>query len=170
MQNKNQWYLLYYTDIVLLYKKDMPYYKIFAGGSPIKDASFTNARLKKLGWKIPKSLKEFYNIHNGFGNLATDSIWWADCVVPMDKLNDLGELMNPIAKEQNDFPKDYAYNDLLEFYPDGAGNTQCFNRYGLDKNQDDIPTCDWDHETREVGGSEDFWEFLDERLNYFDEE
>lgn len=75
------------------------------------------------------------------------------------ELRVLGEMMVPIVTEQDDVPDDFDYDDLLGFFPDGAGNGQFVHRaLGLDI------TRDWDHETRELGQPQTFHAFWTERL------
>ena len=74
--------------------------------------------------------------------------------------------MNPITKRQNVALTDYKFDDLLEFFPDGAGNAQCFLRVGTDIDA----TVDWDHETWEISEGMSFYDFVDERLSQIDEE
>jgi hypothetical protein len=72
--------------------------------------------------------------------------------------------MDPIQKERN-VKLDYKFSDLLAYYPDGAGNAQCFYRGDGNENE----TVDWDHETWEISRSseeEGFFEFIDESLIY----
>lgn len=77
--------------------------------------------------------------------------------------------MNSICEKNNyDYPEDYKFEDLLEFFPDGAGNVQCFYRENLD--YQNAQTVDWDHEVWEISGKVGFYEFIDERISEIDEE
>ncbi len=71
-------------------------------------------------------------------------------------------MMDPIAAKQGTAPEGYAFRDLLEFCPDGAGNAQCFHR--RDEEDDDPRAVDWDHETWEISDETWFADFADRRL------
>jgi len=71
-------------------------------------------------------------------------------------------MMDPIAAKQGFQPEDYAFQDLLEFLPDGAGNCRALHRHSRD--DADPLTVDWDHETWEISGEIRFFEFADDAL------
>jgi len=120
-----------------------------------------NPNLIKYEWTIPKDLKEFYSVHNGFGE-----IYDAGFILSNEEIKVMGEMMNPICQKQNINPDEYSFNNLLEFLPDGGGNAQCFLKDETGNNK----TVDWDHETWEISEEENFYEFIDERLSEIDEE
>ncbi len=157
-QADTTWHLHYLLRMKLYDNRD--YYRVYTGGAPLLNAEL-NAELKKYDWHIPKDLNEFYKIHNGFGE-----IYDAHFVMNNNDIRVMGEMMNPICKEQNSFPEDYKFDDLLEFFPDGAGNAQCFYRYNSNNNL----TVDWDHETWEVSNQMGFFEFINQRMSEIDEE
>ncbi|MFK8102626.1 MAG: SMI1/KNR4 family protein [Saprospiraceae bacterium] len=157
-KNSEVWQLHYLMEGKLYDQRD--YYRIYTGGMPIAEAK-ANASLLKFGWTLPADLKEFYMIHNGFGEIND-----AGCILNQEQLVIKGEMMNPICRELNTRPEDYRYDNLLEFFPDGAGNAQCFLR----KETGNTTTVDWDHETWEISGEESFYSFVDERLAQMDEE
>ena len=136
------------------------YYRIYTGGMSLYESN-ENPNLLEYGWLIPKDLAEFYSIHNGFGE-----IYDANFILSNEQIRVMGEMMNPICKEQNVKPDEYSFDNLLEFFPDGAGNTQCFLRDDTGNNL----TVDWDHETWEISEEEDFYEFIDIRMSQIDEE
>lgn len=152
-----QWKLHYLLDMKLY--DDREYFLIYSGGMPDSDP-VVGKSLADYKWPIPKDLREFYAVHNGFG--AAD----ARCILGSNQLTVMGEMMNPIAKEQNVVAEGYAFDDLLEFFPDGGGNAQCFLRKANDLNS----TVDWDHETWEISGESGFFEFIDDRMSELDEE
>lgn len=159
VEHKNSiWTLNYFLDMKLY--DDREYFIIFSGGEPENTPSL-NKNLVKYNWEIPTDLKEFYSVHNGFGS-EEDSMFILGCT----QISVMGEMMNPIAKEQNMEPEGYVFNDLLEFYPDGAGNAQCFLR----KKSNNNTTVDWDHEVWEISEETNFYEFIDDSMSELDEE
>jgi len=150
-RKEETWTLHYFLDIVLY--DGRRYYHIYSGGEP-NPALETNASLAKYQWDVPDDLRRLYAVHDGFGPILSSS-----------NVSVLAEMMDPICKEQNAFPKGYSFADLLEFLPDEAGNAQCFYRQG-----DRMTTVDWDHEVREISGEQDFFDYLIERLSQLDEE
>lgn len=154
----SNWELNYLLDMKLYDGRD--YFLIYSGGAPDNNPQ-KNDSLTKFEWAIPQALKEFYSIHNGFGALE-DSVY----ILSSKQISIMGEMMNPISKEQNVKPEEYLFNDLLEFFPDGAGNAQCFLRKGDNNNN----TVDWDHETWEISEETDFFDFVDNRMSELDEE
>lgn len=147
----DSWTLHYFLDIVLF--DGRRYYHIYSGGVP-NTAPDINATLAKYQWSVPSELRRLYAIHDGFGPIYGSS-----------DISVMAQMMDPICKEQNNFPDGYRFADLLEFHPDGSGNAQCFHRQG-----DHMATVDWDHETWEISGEQDFFEYVDERLSQLDEE
>jgi hypothetical protein len=152
------WKLHYLLDMKLYDGRD--YFIIYSGGMPRTDSPI-NDTIAKYEWTIPEDLKEFYAVHDGFGAEGDSK-----CVLSSSQITVMGEMMNPIAKEQNVDPEGYVFNDLLEFFPDGAGNAQCFLRRAGNINS----TVDWDHETWEISEETHFFEFIDNRLSELDEE
>jgi hypothetical protein len=118
-----------------------------------------NENLRKYQWEIPAALKLFYQIHDGFGE-----IYDGMSILNSRALKVMAEEMNPVSKDENNFPEGYKFEDLLDFFPDGAGNSQCFYRKakGL--------TVDWDHETWELGEKIDFFTFINRQMSVLDEE
>jgi hypothetical protein len=148
----NEWYLIY---VLSSSPTDTKCYLI--GGTPSGSTSLSEA-VHKAGWRLPDELTSLFNVHNGFGALSPLGLFWSyDAVVPSHRL----ALLSP-GLESHDPP--HNLNDLLLFYPDGAGNAQCFYRPYLGT---DTPTVDWDHETREIGRREGFWNFVDRSLVSF---
>ena len=145
------WKLHYFLDTVLY--DGRRYYHIYSGGEP-HPAPDTNASLAIFNWSVPSELKRLYAIHDGFGPILGSK-----------EISVMAQMMDPICKEQNNFPERYRFSDLLEFHPDGGGNCQCFHRQG-----DRLATVDWDHETWEISGEQGLFEYLDERLSQLDEE
>ena len=157
-KKEDEWNLHYLMDAKLYDERD--YYRIYTGGMPISNSK-ENKNLLKFGWTLPKDLKEFYTIHNGFGE-----IYDAGFILSNEEIRIMGEMMNPICKEQGLKPDGYSFDNLLDFFPDGAGNTQCFLQNEIGNNI----TVDWDHETWELSEEEGFYEFIDEILSEIDEE
>jgi hypothetical protein len=150
------WQLHYLLKIKLYDARS--YYRIYTGGAPNKNPN-ANENLRKYQWEIPDALKKFYQIHNGFGEM-NDGI----AILNSTALKVMAEEMNPVSKQENTFPEGYRFDDLLEFFPDGSGNSQCFYRKtkGL--------TVDWDHETWELGEKMDFFVFINQHMSVLDEE
>ena len=157
-QVDSTWHLHYMFRMKLNDNRD--YYRIYTGGAPLLNPDL-NDNLIKYNWHLPKDLKDFYKIHCGFGE-----IYDANFVMNNNDIRVMGEKMNPICEEQNSFPEDYKFDNLLEFFPDGAGNAQCFYRYNSNNNS----TVDWDHETWEISNQMGFFEFINQRMSEIDEE
>lgn len=156
-EKKNDtWYLHYLLDIKLYDQRD--YFRIYTGAAPLSNAE-PNENLKTYNWQIPSDLKKFYAVHNGFGEI-NDSNY----VMGNDDIKVMAAMMDPICKEQNVQPEAYVFSDLLEFFPDGAGNAQCFYKNGSNA------TVDWDHEVWEISGEVGFYDFINERMAQIDEE
>lgn len=155
-KRENAWYLHYLLEMKLYDDRD--YFKIYTGGAPLLSA-VPNENLKTYHWQVPYGLKKFYTVHNGFGELND-----ANFVMGNDDIKVMAAMMDPICKEQNIYPEGYSFSDLLEFFPDGAGNAQCFYKNGSNS------TVDWDHEVWEISGEVGFFEFINERMAEIDEE
>jgi len=155
LRQARRWRLLY----VLPYTQHngLNYWQFVGGGPPL-----ANPRLSKpvrdFGWQTPRPLRELYAVHDGFGHGHYDNPFgWSQIMVPCSQLNLLSECVDTLGNGA-----DYDGRDLLEFFPDGAGNGQYFHRRTPE--DDEPPTCDWDHETWQLSGPTDFFEFLDEEL------
>ncbi len=158
-EKKNQdWHLHYFLRMKLYNGGN--YYRIYTGGPP-KNNIKPNSNLQSFQWEIPNDLKEFYSIHDGFGE-----IYDANFILSSKNIEVMGERMNPIVKKLGVTPEDYSFNDLLEFFPDGIGNTQCFIR----SKKDNIKTVDWDHEVWKISNVIGFYDFINERMSEIDEE
>ncbi|MEZ6136791.1 MAG: hypothetical protein R3C53_17995 [Pirellulaceae bacterium] len=145
------WLLHYFLDIMLY--DGRPYYHIYTGGEP-NSKSQPNACLIEYEWPVPADLARLYEIHDGFGPILGSS-----------EIAVMAKMMDPICKEQDVYPEEYRFRDLLEFHPDDAGNAQCFYRQ-----VGGYTTVDWDHEIWEISGPQNFFEYVDERLSQIDEE
>jgi hypothetical protein len=152
-RGKDGWTLVYVTERNLY--DGRPYYAFIFGGAP-NPTPRLSARAESLGWLVPRSLRTLCAVHDGLEESDSGG------VLASGRLVDLGEMMDPIAAEQDFQPENYAFQNLLEFAPDGSGNCQAFHRRELD--DDDPPTVDWDHETREISDEMSFFEFLDDAL------
>jgi hypothetical protein len=144
------WVLNYFLHMVL--RDGRPYYHIYTGGPP-NPSPQVNSSLAKYYWAIPRDLARLYAVHDGFGPILSSP-----------RISVMAEMMDPICEEQNAHPEGYEFCDLLEFHPDGMCNAQCFDRCGGES-----ATVDWDHETWELSGSQDFFPYIDERLSQLDE-
>lgn len=156
-KKEDTWYLHYLLDMKLY--DNRYYYKIYTGGEPLLKP-IPNKNLTTYNWDVPVDLKKFYTIHNGFGE-----IYDANFILSNENIKVMAEMMDPICKEQNVKPKGYKFENLLEFFPDGAGNAQCFFR-----TNDEIITVDWDHEVWEISWEIGFFQFINERMSQIDEE
>jgi hypothetical protein len=155
-KNGDSWQLHYLLKIKLYDGRG--YYRIFTGGAPNKNP-MANENLRKYQWEIPDELKLFYQIHDGFGE-----IYDGMAILNSTALKVMADMMNPISEAEKNLPEGYRFEDLLEFFPDGAGNSQCFYRKakGL--------TVDWDHETWELGEKMNFFVFINQQMSLLDEE
>ncbi len=151
-RNKGVWMLAYVVDRALY--DGRPYYGLITGGAP-SAAPRLSERAEAIGWKLPLSYVILCEVHNGLGAIDGG-------ILACEAAVDLGEMMEPIAAEQDFHPEGYAFQDLLEFFPDGSGNCQAFHRRSHE--DADPPTVDWDHETRQISGEMPFFEFADEAL------
>lgn len=157
-KRENTWLLHYLLDMKLYDDRD--YYKIYTGGAPLLNVE-PNKNLQTFGWSVPSDLQTFYKIHNGFGELANIN---ANLILSNNNIKVMAEMMNPICEKQNIKPQGYTFNQLLEFYPDGAGNAQCFYK------NDGNTTVDWDHEVWQISRGVSFFEFIDNVMSKIDEE
>jgi hypothetical protein len=156
LRHQQRWRLLYLIPRTLYGGQE--YWQIVAGGPPLADPVLPEEP-SKHGWRMPAALRFLYSVHDGLGDLLHGS----HCVLSCEKLQTLSLYVN---SEEEGLP--YDTKDLLEFYPDGVGNGQYFHRRS--RRDPDPPTVDWDHETRELSGERDFFDFLDERLIELEEE
>ncbi len=152
------WYLHYYLNIKLHDGRN--YYRVYTGGPP-NTSPKAGKRLTDYNWVIPPPLADFYRVHDGFGE-----IYDANYIIQSQDLAVLAEMMTPISIEEGSSPEGYAFSDLLEFFPDGTGNVQCFLRDGMNISM----TVDWDHERWEISEPTDFFTFIEENLSEVDEE
>lgn len=160
-RKETDWKMHYFLDMTLFDGRE--YYRIYAGGKPNPNPQ-PNETLTKFGWTVPFDLAEFYAIYDGFGEIAD-----ANFILSSQEISVMGEMMNQLCKDQGfPLPEEYNFNDLLEFFPDGAGNVQCFYRKNSDS--ENMLTVDWDHETWEISEESDFYDFIDERMSALDEE
>ncbi|NOT03095.1 MAG: SMI1/KNR4 family protein [Anaerolineales bacterium] len=142
----NKWFLIYAID------EDT----FLCGGEPT-NTPILPVNVISDGWELPDDLRVFYSVHNGFGTLWSLEIFWSShCILPDNKLDTL----NSFFKDDPDFNFAIDPKYLLQFFPDGLGNQQCF--YKLKTGE--LTTVDWDHETREIYHQENFWGFVDRRL------
>lgn len=155
-KRENTWQVHYLLEMKLY--DDRSYFKIYTGGAPLLNAA-PNKNLKAYDWQVPDDLKKFYSVHNGFGEIND-----ANFVMGNDDIKVMAAMMDPICKEQNTCPEGYSFSDLLEFFPDGARNAECFHKNGSNM------TVDWDHEVWEISGEVGFFEFINERMAEIDEE
>lgn len=157
VENKDDtWYLHYLLDIKLYDQRD--YFRIYTGGTPLSNAE-PNENLKAYDWQVPSDLKKFYAIHNCFGEINDSNF-----VMSNDDIKVMAAIMDPICKEQNVQLEGYVFSDLLEFFPDGAGNAQSFYKTGSNT------TVDWDHEVWQISDETSFFDFINERMAELDEE
>lgn len=142
----NKWFLIYAIN------EDT----FLCGGEPTNAPSL-KANAISDGWEIPVELRTLYSVHNGFGTVLPLGIFLSSsCVLPDYKLDTLSSLF----KDETDFEFLVDPKSLLEFYPDGLGNAQCFHQIN-----GELTTVDWDHESREIYHQEKFWDFIDKRLS-----
>jgi hypothetical protein len=155
LRQAGRWRLLYvlpYTQ-----RDGQDYWQFVGGGPPLADPQLPKTALD-LGWRMPRPLREFYAVHDGFGSHHYDNpLGWSQILEPCSRLDLLSKWVDTLGNGA-----DYDSHDLLEFYPDGAGNGQYFHR--RTRGDDDPPTFDWDHETWELSGPVDFFDFLDGEL------
>jgi hypothetical protein len=160
LRQQGRWRLLYVLPHTL--HDGLPYWQFVGGGPPLADPQLLKT-VRDLGWRMPRPLREFYAVHDGFGQGYYDDHLWSHILVPCSRLHLLSDWVDTLGKGA-----DYDGHDLLEFFPDGTGNGQSFRRRTPE--DDDPPTFDWDHETWQLSGPTDFFDFLDERLIQLNEE
>jgi hypothetical protein len=161
LRQRGQWRLLY----VLPYTQrgGEAYWQLVGGGPPLADPQLLKP-VRDLGWRTPRPLREFYAIHDGFGHGYYDNPFgWSQVLEPCARLHPLSDRVDTLGNGA-----DYDGRDLVEFVPDGAGNGQYFRRRTPE--DDDPPTFDWDHETWQLSGPTDCFDFLDEELVRLEEE
>ncbi|MCB0018317.1 MAG: hypothetical protein KDE09_11045 [Anaerolineales bacterium] len=148
-----RWYLLH-----LLSSQDhngQAALSLLAGGQPTLKPRLAQPEVD-MGWLVPGELATFYSSFNGFGLFEmspTIATWYT--VEPDYKLRHLGRYLDsPTCSGVN-------LSDLLCFYPDGAGNCQCFYRRAAQP----LTTVDWDHEVNDISKFTPFWAFVDEQLS-----
>ncbi len=154
------WNLHYLLKMKLNDGRD--YYIVYTGGMP-NQKPVANKSLEQYGWTIPADLVAFYKVHDGFGE-----VYDANYILRSTEISVMAQMMDSICKKQKIYPDGYTFDDLLEFFPDGAGNAQCF--YRDKKKNANNGTFDWDHEVWEISGPVVFFEFIDERMSEIDEE
>ena len=143
----NKWFLIYAINENTF----------LCGGEPTNTPSLSVYAISN-GWELPTELKTFYSVHNGFGaGLPLGIFLSSSCVLPNYKL----ETLNSLLKNETDFEFVIDPKDLLQFYPNGLGDAQCFYRL----RNGELTTVDWDHETREIYRPENFWSFVDRNLS-----
>ena len=113
-------------------------YQGWLGGLPVSDGDVATFE-KDSNLMLPQSYRRFCSVHNGL-------LWNGNRGMGYLPIHEL-----------------IAWKSVLGFYSDGAGNLQ-----GFDLTQpiddDDYLTVDWDHETDELTGCMDFWEFVERRF------
>jgi hypothetical protein len=158
---ESAWRLHYFLDVTLYDGRE--YFIVYTGGEPNQNPQ-PNDCLIKYGWMIPRDLTEFYSVHDGFGTVES-----ANFVLSNQEICVMAQMMNEICEKNSfDYPEEYKFEDLLEFFPDGAGNVQCF--YQKDSDSLNALTVDWDHELWEISEATSFYEFIDARMSLLDEE
>lgn len=158
--------LLYACDAEQEYGEPREHLSLVVGGPALSrnELDAVDERLseyvRSCGWSVPSELRELYSVHHGLGRLSSFSGQFdnAGSIYPAEQLSVLGEMMNDIAEEQNFEPDGYRFDDLLNFFEDGAGNGENFFRSGPDRPPSG--TVDWDHETRQISAVRSFWDFL----------
>jgi len=155
---QGRWTVNYVLDTDL--EDGRKYFRVYSGDEPNTDVE-VNESLEQYYWSIPDGLAQFYAIHDGFGDSD------AHYILSSKDLRVLAEVMDPVCKEQDLYPEDYKFSNLLEFCSDGEGNAQCFYRKSV---KDKEPkTVDWDHESWDLSYEMDFFEFVDECFSSIDE-
>ncbi|MDJ1505297.1 hypothetical protein [Xanthocytophaga agilis] len=157
---RDQWYLHYLFTRQLYDGRE--YYFIYTGGPP-NPAPTPSQELQKYDWYIPADLRTLYAIHDGFGAVSDRF-----SILSSNKLKVLASLMDPICKDQNDWPEKYSFENLMVFFPYMDGNSRCF--YWCDKTVDEIGTIYWDHETWDITSPIPLFECMNRELAKMDEE
>jgi hypothetical protein len=155
LRQKGRWRLLYVLPYAQRGGQD--YWQLVGGGPPLADAQLLKT-VRDLGWRMPRPLREFYAVHDGFGHGYYDTPFgWSQVLEPCSHLHLLSDHVDTLGNGAH-----YDGNDLLGFFEDGTGNGQYFRRRRPE--DDDPPTYDWDHETWQLSGRMGFFDFLDEEL------
>lgn len=157
-QTQGRWTVNYVLDIEL--EDGRSYFRVYSGDAPCSTVE-QNESLERYNWRVPDSLAEFYAVHDGFGDSD------AHYILSSNDLRVLAEVMDPVCKEQDIYPEDYKFSNLLEFCSDGEGNAQCFFRKSI--KETDPVTVDWDHENWDLSYEMNFFEFIDECFSTVDE-
>jgi hypothetical protein len=114
------------------------FYEGWLGRLPASDLDIT-AFEKDTNLSLPQSYQVFCSVHNGFLQDGSVTIGY----MPIHKLT--------------------AWENVLGFCGDGAGNLQVYDLTRLLDNNDYL-TADWDHETSELSHWMSFWEFVEKQF------
>ena len=114
MYENETWYLLY---VVKMWGSD---YYLWVGRQPA-DSPHLNPEALDAGWQIPEALREFYMVHEGFGEsdlvygeITDQRMWHANCIRPASRLE-------PSAWEiEGEDGANYHPGQLLFFFHDGS--------------------------------------------------
>lgn len=151
---EGKWYLAYAFE-VSDYDNNR-YYEFLGGREPNPDAKLPKD-LVKAGWEMPQDLKELYSVHGNFGDLKSalrdDN---SHCICAADQLEASLTFLEEYVEQ---WEADYSFFDLLPFWEDGAGN--CQNFYKKEPIDNSYVTIDWDHETKEISGSNTLAQFME---------
>jgi hypothetical protein len=160
LQRGEAWFLLYLVDYVP--DDSEPCLKVYVGGAPSVSPALP-ASAVEVGWAMPEALASFYAVHDGFGELdATLGQMGGPCVLGSHRVATLRESVDPDGVTLT-----YDFEDLLEVFPDGSGNTAAFHRRS--RTDGDPPIVSWDHETWELHVRGDFFAYVDQRLVFVDD-
>lgn len=140
IQHNNAWQLVYVLDI--LSEDELPFFTFYIGDEPI--TSEEEANRTNISNAYQHHLGSIYKIHNGLGELGSESI------LPFDELTTI------------------KCNDIfyLSFFDFVSKARQCIKIEDL--KQENPITYDYDRGNIQV--YHPFWSFLDERLALFDDE
>lgn len=158
LKTAGNWYLVYlfdnYDDLSAQASTFEYRFDFHIGAAPTTSPKLTRAN----NWIIPDDLRQFYTIHNGFGDFnGGKQVFWANNIASDSSVSDM-QFMVEIAEQQDFEPEDYEFENLLKFYSDGSGNGYFFHRDSPEDANPDVRY--WDHETREIGERQSFMEFL----------
>ncbi len=152
-EKKEDEWLLHYclikeSDIETLTEE----YVIFTGRTPVYYPK-PNESLSRYNWNIPGDLNIFYTIHDGFGEREDVACF----IVPSEDLLIMSDtaVVKEECLEKNSKPKEYSFDNLLQFYYDDNGNSLCFSK------GDHSLIVDWDYETLKLTNEIHFFDFLD---------
>lgn len=140
IQHETEWQLAYYIDIIR--EEEQPFFTFYLGASPISQEAEKERR--KITKDYQQNIGAFYQIHNGFGELESESI------LPLDELT-------PIKVDKTLY---------LSFFDFTSKARQCIK---VDDLKDPNPIS-YDHDRGRIQIYHPFWSFIDERLALFDEE